>query len=229
MNLCIIPARGGSKRIPRKNVKEFCGKPMIAYSIEAAISSGLFSDVVVSTDDKEIALVASEWGASVPFLRPKSLADDFTGTTAVVAHALNELSAIGRIYGAACCLYATAPFITPENLRLGYEKLIVSDKIFAFSVCEYEAPIFRSFSMSNKGEVDMFWPENFSKRSQDLPKAYFDAAQFYWGRPDAFMNNMQMFAHHSLGVELPRHLVQDIDTPEDWIRAELMFQAAGGQ
>ena len=229
MNLCIIPARGGSKRIPRKNIKEFCGKPMIAYSIEAAIASGLFSDVVVSTDDKEIALVASEWGASVPFLRPASLSDDFIGTTPVVAHALDQLSAIGRIYSSVCCLYATAPFVTPENLRLGYEKLTMSDKLFAFSVCAYEAPVFRSFSLSQNSEVEMFWPENFSKRSQDLPKAYFDAAQFYWGKPDAFLNNAQIFAPHSVGVELPRHLVQDIDTPEDWIRAELMFQAIASQ
>jgi len=228
MNLCIIPARGGSKRIPRKNIKEFCGKPIIAYSIEAAIESGLFADVVVSTDDAEIAEVASEWGASVPFIRPKDLSDDFTGTTPVISHAIEELKKLGREYDYACCIYATAPFVSVENLRIGYEKLINSDKKFAFSVCAFEAPIFRSFELGSNSEVKMFWPENFNKRSQDLPKAYFDAAQFYFGKPEAFGQNLQLFAEHSIGVELPSSLVQDIDTPEDWTRAEIMYQAIFG-
>jgi pseudaminic acid cytidylyltransferase len=169
--------------------------------------------------------VASEWGASVPFLRPKELSDDFTGTTPVVAHAINDLKTMGREYENVCCIYATAPFVSAENLRIGYEKLINSDKKFAFPVCAFEAPVFRSFAISNDGGVQMFWPENFDKRSQDLPKAYFDAAQFYWGRPEAFTQNLQLFAPHSIGVELPRHIVQDIDTLEDWMRAEIMYQA----
>ncbi len=225
MNLCIIPARGGSKRIPRKNIKEFCGKPIIAYSIEAAIASGLFSDVIVSTDDAEIAEAASEWGASVPFLRPKELSDDFTGTTPVIAHAINELKNMGREYESVCCIYATAPFVSAENIKLGFQKLENSDKKFAFSVCAFEAPVFRSFELLGDDSVQMFWPENFQKRSQDLPRAYFDAAQFYWGKPEAFIQNLQLFAPHSIGIELPRHIVQDIDTPEDWMRAEYMYQA----
>lgn len=225
MNLCIIPARGGSKRIPRKNIKEFCGKPIITYSIEAAISSGLFSDVVVSTDNIEIAEVASEWGASVPFIRPPELSDDFTGTTPVIAHAIEKLQELGKAYDTVCCIYATAPFVNAENLRLGYEKLLNSDKKFAFSVCAFDAPVFRSFELLDDKSVQMFWPENFSKRSQDLSKAYFDAAQFYFGKPEAFLENLQLFAPHSIGIELPRHIVQDIDTPEDWMRAEYMYQA----
>lgn len=229
MNLCIIPARGGSKRIPRKNIKEFCGKPIIAYSIEAAISSGLFADVIVSTDDREIAEVASEWGASVPFIRPKELSDDFTGTTHVISHAINELKSLGREYETVCCIYATAPFVSAENIKLGFQKLENSDKKFSFSVCKFSAPVFRSFGLLDDSGVQMFWPENFNKRSQDLPSAYFDAAQFYWGKPEAFIQNLQLFAEHSIGVELPSHLVQDIDTPEDWVRAEIMYQAIFGQ
>lgn len=225
MNLCVIPARGGSKRIPRKNIKDFCGKPIITYSIEAAIGSGLFSDVVVSTDDIEIAHIASEWGASVPFIRPPELSDDFTGTTPVIAHAIEKLQELGKEYDTVCCIYATAPFVSAENLRMGCEKLVNSDKKFVFSVCAFDAPVFRSFELLDDESVQMFWPENFNKRSQDLPKAYFDAAQFYWGKTEAFKQNLQMFAQHSIGVELPRHLVQDIDTPEDWIRAEYMYQA----
>jgi pseudaminic acid cytidylyltransferase len=225
MNVCIIPARGGSKRIPRKNIKEFCGKPIIAYSIEAAISSGLFDDVIVSTDDEEIALVASSWGASVPFFRPPELSGDFTGTTPVITHAVEEMGKLGREYGFVCCIYATAPFVNTQNLKAGLTKLESSDKLFSFSVCEFEAPVFRSFGLGEGGSVEMFWPENFDKRSQDLPKAYFDAAQFYWGRPEAFAQNNKMFAPHSVGVEIPRYLVQDIDTPDDWLRAELMYQA----
>jgi pseudaminic acid cytidylyltransferase len=225
MNLCIIPARGGSKRIPRKNIKEFCGKPIIAYSIEAAISSGLFDDVIVSTDDEEIALVASAWGASVPFFRPPELSGDFTGTTPVITHAVEEMGKLGREYEFVCCIYATAPFVNTQNIKAGLTRLESSDKLFSFSVCEFEAPVFRSFGLGEGGSVEMFWPENFDKRSQDLPKAYFDAAQFYWGRPEAFAQNNKMFAPHSAGVEIPRYLVQDIDTPDDWLRAELMYRA----
>jgi pseudaminic acid cytidylyltransferase len=225
MNLCIIPARGGSKRIPRKNIKEFCGKPIIAYSIEAAISSGLFDDVIVSTDDDEIALVASAWGASVPFFRPAELSGDFTGTTPVIAHAIEEMGKLGREYEFACCIYATAPFVSAENITLGLSKLESSDKLFSFSACEFEAPVFRSFGLGESDSVEMFWPENFDKRSQDLPKAYYDAAQFYWGRPSAFLQNQKIFAPHSAGVVLPRKIVQDIDTPEDWDMAELIFRS----
>lgn len=224
-NLCVIPARGGSKRIPRKNIKDFCGKPIIAYSIQTALQSGLFDDVVVSTDDAQIAEVAKEYGASVPFFRDKSLADDFTGTTPVVANAIKEMQKLGKNYQFVCCIYATSPFLKDEFLKDAYKKLKESNKEFAFSICEFNAPIFRSFKKLEDSSVEMFWSENFNKRSQDLPKAYFDAAQFYFGRPDAFLNNLQIFAPHSIGIELPRELVQDIDTLNDWVCAQAMFKA----
>lgn len=225
LNLCVIPARGGSKRIPRKNIKDFCGKPIIAYSIEAAINSGLFSDIIVSTDDTEIADVSTKYGASVPFFRDKSLADDFTGTTPVVANAIKEMQKLGKNYDYICCIYATAPFLNPSFLKDAYNKLISSNKQFAFSICEFNAPVFRSFQKLQDESVEMFWNENFNKRSQDLPKAYFDAAQFYFGRPDAFLNNLQIFATHSIGIEIPREYVQDIDNLNDWICAEAMYKA----
>ncbi|MEY4504661.1 MAG: hypothetical protein RL154_957 [Pseudomonadota bacterium] len=222
-NLCVIPARGGSKRIPRKNIKEFCGKPIIAYSIEAAKESNIFSDIIVSTDDEEIASVAKKYGATVPFIRQNSLADDFTGTTPVIANAIEEMANLGKTYNYICCIYATAPFVNSQTLQLGYEKLLNSNKNFAFSVCAYSSPIFRSFELLNDGSVQMFWQENFNKRSQDLPKAYFDAAQFYFGKPEAFLQNMQIFAPHSIGVE--QDIAQDIDTIEDWHMAEALYKA----
>jgi len=225
MNLCIIPARGGSKRILRKNIKEFCGKPIIAYSIEAALESGLFSDVLVSTDDEEIALVASDWGASVPFLRPKELSDDFTGTMPVIKHAIDELSRIDREYEHVCCIYATAPFVTSETIKKSYDLLTDGGKEYVFTTCEFEAPIWRAFGIDESGSMEMFWPENYAKRSQDLPKAYHDAGQLYWGKSSAFLHELPIFSSYSKALILPRHLVQDIDTMDDWIRAEAMFRA----
>ncbi len=225
MNICIIPARGGSKRIPRKNIKDFCGKPIIAYPIDAALKSGLFDGVVVSTDDEEIAQVAMQYGAKVPFMRPKELSDDFTGTTPVIIHALDELKKQGKVYEYACCIYATSPFVTTDNIKMGLDGLKNSDKLFSFSVCAFSAPVFRSFMLKSDKSIEMFWPENYTKRSQDLPKAYFDAAQFYWGKSKAFSQNLNMFDTHSIGIELPSHMVQDIDTLDDWERAEMAYKA----
>jgi len=225
MKLAVIPARGGSKRIPRKNIREFCGKPIIAYSIEAALASDLFDHVIVSTDDNEIASVAKELGAETPFMRPAEIADDHTGTNAVVKHAIQWYQERSQSISLACCIYATAPFVRPECLREGHDKLINSNKFFAFSVTSFPFPIQRAIRINGKGEVEAFWPEYINARSQDLEAAYHDAGQFYWGVPQAFLNDEVIFSSISIPVILPRHLVQDIDTKEDWRRAELMFEA----
>lgn len=225
MKLAIIPARGGSKRIPRKNIKPFCGKPMIAWSIEAAQESGCFDRVIVSTDDAEIAEVARQYGAEVPFMRPLELSDDHTGTIPVIRHAIETINSQGRAVEQACCLYATAPFIRAEDLRRGLELLQGSGGDYAFSVTSYAFPIQRAIRLTPEGRVEMFNPEHFSTRSQDLEEAYHDAGQFYWGRAEAWLQGQMIFSPASLPVMLPRHRVQDIDTPEDWVRAEWMFKA----
>lgn len=224
MNVAIIPARGGSKRIPRKNIKQFCGKPIIAHSILAARQSGLFDRIIVSTDDKEISEVASAWGADVPFVRPQELADDHTVTTDVIHHAIEWLHANDTVYEYACCIYPTAPLIRAEDLRQGYEQLSNSDKLFALSVTEFPSPIFRALKKTKSNGLAMFWPEYLNTRSQDLPEAYHDAGQFYWGRAKAFLMGLSMFEEHSLPIVLSRCLVQDIDTPADWEQAERMYQ-----
>jgi pseudaminic acid cytidylyltransferase len=224
MNIAIIPARGGSKRIPRKNIKPFQGKPMIAWSIEAARTSGLFDHIIVSTDDAEIADVARQFGAEVPFVRPASLSDDHAGTTEVIAHATQWALDQGWPVEAVCCIYATAPFLQPADLARGISSLRSGDWAYAFSVTDYAGPIFRSFQVAPNGGVEMFFPEHFSKRSQDLPQAYHDAAQFYWGKPDAWLSGKTIFGKHSAPIIIPRWRVQDIDTVEDWHRAEILAQ-----
>lgn len=225
MKLAVIPARGGSKRIPRKNIKLFCGKPMIAWSIEAAQQSGCFDQIVVSTDDAEIAEVARQCGAQVPFMRPAALSDDHTGTTAVIAHAIDWLSEQGQQPDQVCCIYATAPFLSADDLRRGLDVLTTTGSDYAFSVTSYAFPIQRAIRLNETGRVEMFNPEHFNTRSQDLEEAYHDAGQFYWGRADAWQQGRLMFSPVSVPVMLPRHRVQDIDTPEDWVRAEWMFKA----
>jgi N-acylneuraminate cytidylyltransferase len=225
VKIAVIPARGGSKRIPRKNIRMFCGKPIIAYSIAAAQQTGLFDQVVVSTDDDEIATVARDLGATTPFIRPKEIADDFTGTNAVVKHAVTWFNAQSNVVTHACCLYATAPLVQARFITEGYEALAHSDAAFAFSVTSYAFPIQRAVRITPDGRVDAIYPEHRMTRSQDLDHAYHDAGQFYWGTARAFLEAMPLFAPHSIGVILPRHFVQDIDTPEDWERAELMYRA----
>lgn len=222
MTLCIIPARGGSKRIPRKNIKLFNDKPMIAHSILVAQQSGLFSDIIVSTDDAEIAQVAREYGANVPFVRPPELSDDFATTGAVIAHAVDFMQQNGWSGDAVCCIYATAPFVQANDLQRGFQQLRDTGADFAFSVCNFAFPIQRALRMNEQGEVAMFQPELFAVRSQDLEEAWHDAGQFYWGTAQAWLAQKPIFNSHSVGVPLPRYRVQDIDTPEDWIRAELL-------
>ena len=225
MNVAIIPARGGSKRILRKNVKEFCGKPMIAWSIEAAVQSGCFSRVVVSTDDIEIADVARQFGAEIPFMRPAALSNDHTGTISVIRHAVEWFTNQGQLQGHVCCIYATAPFITSVDIQRGLEILNDSGSDYAFTVTSYPFPIQRAIRITSTGQVEMFTPEHFNTRSQDLEGAYHDAGQFYWGRKDAWLAEKIIFSRTSSPILLPRHQVQDIDTLEDWYRAELMFRA----
>jgi N-acylneuraminate cytidylyltransferase len=225
MTVAIIPARGGSKRIPGKNIRPFLGKPIIAYSIEAAHKSGLFRRVIVSTDSAEIAEVAGRYGADVPFVRPARLADDYAGTMAVVRHALETLRDAGATFEFACCIYATAPFVSEEALRRGFEMLRSSTRRFAFAVTSFPFPIQRGLRLDADGVVHALHPEFIETRSQDLEPAFHDAGQFYWGRVDAFLNNEVIFSPASLAVVLPRHEVQDIDTLEDWKRAELMFES----
>lgn len=227
MNIAVIPARGGSKRIPRKNIREFCGKPMIAWSIEAAKASNCFEHIIVSTDDKEIADVAEGFGAEVPFRRPDELSNDYVATLPVIAHAIRWFEEHRGPVDFACCIYATAPFLRAEFLYDGFRILNKHpDAEFAFSVTSYAFPIFRAIRIAQSGCVEMFWPENQMKRSQDLPEAWHDAGQFYFGRKNAFLENEGFFNAKSYPVILPRHLVQDIDTPEDWQRAERMFSAS---
>lgn len=231
-SVAIIPARGGSKRIPRKNLKPFDGVPMIARSIHTAISSGLFAHVVVSTDDEEIAGLARASGAQVPFMRPAALADDFAGTAAVIAHALDELHRQGQDFDYACCIYATAPLLQTRFLHQGLNLLEQHpEKSFAFSVCDFGFAVQRALTVDDQGALTALYPEFRDTRSQDLPAAYQDAGQFYWGRCSAWLRGEVLYSPRSLPVILPRYLVQDIDTLEDWTRAEYLYAAlkAGGE
>lgn len=225
MKLAVIPARGGSKRVPRKNIRPFCGKPMIVWSIEAALASKCFDQVVVSTDDAEVAAVSRAAGAQVPFLRPPHLSDDMTATTPVIAHAIEWFTERGERPALVCCIYATAPFLRPSDINKGLETLEATGSRFAFSVTSFPAPIQRAFRITHANRIQMFDPEQFGKRSQDLETAYHDAAQFYWGRADAWCSEVPIFSEDSTPVVLPRHRVVDIDTREDWDAAELMFRA----
>jgi pseudaminic acid cytidylyltransferase len=225
MKIAVIPARGGSKRIPRKNIKPFGGLPMIAWSIRAALASQCFDRIIVSTDDDEIAKVAQAHGAEVPFVRPAELSDDHTGTISVVAHAIEWQNAHGTAATDVCCLYATAPFVQPSDIAHGYEVLRSSEADYAFSVTSYAFPIQRAIRITPSQRVQMFQPEHFTTRSQDLEEAWHDAGQFYWGRAHAWLTHQPVFTEAAAPVPLPRYRVQDIDTPEDWERAEWLLKS----
>lgn len=198
---------------------------MIAYSIEAALNSGCFDKVVVSTDDEEIATIAKQYGAEVPFMRSKDLSDDYTGTTAVIADAIRQLSKQGFEAGYTCCVYATAPFIQIEDLKKSYDLIQTGRLSFAFGVTEYAFPIQRAIKLDNNHRVSMFDDEQFNTRSQDLEPAWHDAGQFYWGKSQAWLDNTLVFSSDSAGYKIPRYRVQDIDTLDDWTMAELMYHA----
>ncbi len=223
--VAVIPARAGSKRIVGKNTKHFCGKPLLQYSIDAALNSGLFDRVIVSTDSEEIAELANTLGAETPFLRPHNLADDYTGTREVINHAIESLQELGYEFDYCCCIYATAPFLQQRYLLEGFNKLQSEpDKEFAFSVSSFDFPIQRAIGVSEEG-VSVLYPEYIEMRSQDLEEAFHDAGQFYWGRTIAFLGENAIFSKYAIGIKIPRKFVQDIDTPEDWERAELMYKA----
>jgi len=225
MKIAVIPARGGSKRIPRKNIKEFFGKPMLAWSIEAAISSNLFDQIIVSTDDQEIAKVAESLGANVPFIRPEKISDDFATTTDVIGHAVEWMIEENYSVEAVCCIYATAPFIRFSDLQESYKIFNSGNWEYVFSATDFAAPIFRSFKRNQENGLEMFYPQFFDTRSQDLPEALHDAGQFYWGKPSAWLDGKRIFDQHSTPLIIPRYRVQDIDSDEDWIRAELMAKS----
>jgi len=224
MNVAIIPARGGSKRIPKKNIKDFLGKPIIAYSIENAINSKLFDRVIVSTDDKEIAEISISYGAEAPFIRPSELSDDFSGTHEVVGHAIQWLENCGEVVDYACCIYATAPFIKEDDLIDGYNLIKTGSWESVIAVTNFSYPIFRSFKELQNGGVEMFFPDYYASRSQDLPEAYHDAGQFYWARAEIWINKPVGFSKSTGIVKLPGYRVKDIDTLDDWIEAEFIYR-----
>ena len=220
MSLCIIPARGGSKRIPRKNIAPFHGRPMIAWSIDVARASGLFDRIIVSTDDAGIAEVARVEGAEVPFLRPADLSGDFTPTTDVIAHAVKAIDA--SMETSVCCLYATAPFVRAGDLAKGVA-LLHAGATYAMAVTRFAYPIQRALRRGADGGVSMMQPELIQTRSQDLEEAWHDAGQFYWARAATWAAGTPVFEFGARGVALPSWRVVDIDTPEDWARAEALF------
>lgn len=225
VNLAVIPARGGSKRIPRKNIKLFDGKPMLAWSILAAQASQCFDRIVVSTDDQDIADIAKDYGAEVPFMRPKELSDDFIGTSPVVRHAIEVLQAPNINLNMVCCIYATAPFLKGSDIKHALTLYDEFKPSFVFSVGRFAYPIQRALKMNQEQRIEMLYPEHNKTRSQDLEEAYHDAGQFYLGNANAWLSKTGMFSGKSVPYVVPNHRVQDIDTPEDWVRAEYMRRA----
>ncbi|MDC3293773.1 pseudaminic acid cytidylyltransferase [Alphaproteobacteria bacterium] len=224
MIVAVIPARGGSKRIPKKNIKMFLGKPIIAYSIEAALKSNLFDRVIVSTDDDEIQEISMRYGASAPFKRPSHLSDDHTGTNEVVRHAINWLDGSNDKVNYACAIYATAPFINTSYLNEGFEAISSGLYDFAFSVTSYDFPVQRAL-VNRSGAINAVFPDHINSRSQDLEETFHDAGQFYWGTFEAFIESRCLFHERSFPVYIPRYLTQDIDTLEDWQLAESLYKA----
>jgi pseudaminic acid cytidylyltransferase len=220
--VAIITARGGSKRIPRKNIKNFLGSPIIKYSIDAALNAGCFDEIMVSTDDKEIAELAISLGAKVPFMRSNTNSNDFATTADVVAEVIDMYEQHNKYFDYACCIYPTAPFVTAVKLEKAYKMLIKKDVDSIVPVVKFGFPILRSLKMKN-GKIKMNWPEHTNTRSQDLAPAYHDSGQFYFLKIDAFKKQKKLFTDNSIGYEMPESEVQDIDTEEDWKIAEIKF------
>lgn len=221
-NIAIITARGGSKRIPRKNIKDFLGKPIIAYSIEASLQSGIFQEVMVSTDDAEIAEVAQKYGAKVPFLRSAKNSDDFATTANVLTEVLENYAQLGQSFQYACCLYPTAPFITAEKLQKAFQLLTESNADSVVPVAAFSYPVWRSLKIEN-GKLQMNFPENLNKRSQDLPPAYHDVGQFYFFQVAKFLSTRRLFSDFSVPLHVSELEMQDIDNETDWKLAELKY------
>lgn len=227
MKIAVIPARGGSKRIPRKNIKDFCGKPMIAWAISAAKESGLFDHIIVSTDDVEIADIARNWGAETPFVRPANLADDLTPTVPVVAHAVKSCLDLGWAADYVCCIYPCVPFLQISDLIAALELAKAQNADFVYPVSEYAHPIQRAMRQLPGGKMQFFSPEYELTRTQDLEKSFHDAGQFYWGKASAWLEHKKMHTD-GLGMSIPNWRVVDIDSADDWKRGELMFKALMG-
>jgi pseudaminic acid cytidylyltransferase len=226
MRIAVIPARGGSKRIPRKNIRPFAGRPILAWPIESALRSGVFTHVLVSTDDPEIAALARAQGAEAPFLRPAELADDYSSTTAVIAHAQRWCAAQGWRVQATCCIYPTAVSTQPDDLIAGLELLESGPWSYAFAATRHESSAYRSFTQSLGGGVEMLFPQHYLSRSQDLPITLRDAAQFYWGSPESWSSCTPVFGPRSVPLVLPWWKAVDIDDEDDWARAELIHNWA---
>lgn len=225
MRLAVIPARGGSKRIPRKNIKSFAGKPMIHYPIITAQKSCCFDKIIVSTDDPEISKISLEYGADVPFKRPEELSDDHTSTAPVISHAIQYLQNQGFVIDEVCCIYATTPMLTSDDIKRGLELLHEGKTNFVFTATSYPFPIERAFHLDEEKRAKLLWPENHFVRSQDLREVFHDAGQFYWGTTNGWLQQSNMYDDGATPLILPSYRTQDIDTEEDWIRAELMFKA----
>jgi len=223
-SLAIIPARGGSKRIPRKNIRSFCGKPILAHSIEAARQSGCFDEVMVSTDDSEIAEIARQYGATVPFFRSTATANDFAGIEDVLVEVFSSYAQIGKNFEYSCCILPTAPFVTGNMLKQGCEAIQEYSRDCAIPVVRYGYPIQRSLQVDASGRLSMVWPEYMDSRSQDLQPRFHDAGLFYWLRVAPFLKLPQIFQLDNVSIELPETTVQDIDTETDWKMAELKYQ-----
>ena len=223
VNIAIIPARGGSKRIPRKNIKLFCGKPMIDYAIEAAIHSKFFDHIIVTTDDLEIKKFALQAGAEVPFLRPKELADDYTPTVPVVVHAIQECRDLGWNPKDVCCIYPCNPFLSSVSLSLGYKLLKEHPEKYVFPIAEFSSPIQLAIQRDKSGLSRPLYPEKELKRTQDIKPAYHDAGQFYWASTETWKSNPKIH-ENSMTLVIPRSRAVDIDTTEDWNLAEKLFK-----
>ena len=224
MRLAVIPARGGSKRIPRKNIKLFHGKPMICYAIEAALASKVFDRVIVSTDDDEIANLANAHGAELPFIRPPDLADDHTPTVPVIAHAIRACNGLGWNVRDVCCIYPGVPFISTEDLRITLAQLLDTGAHYVFPVTGFPSPIQRALRRHSDGTIRPFQTEHSSTRTQDLEPGYFDVGQFYWGKASSWLDGLNLHMNGNTLV-IPEWRVVDIDTPADWERAELLYAA----
>ena len=224
MKIAVIPARGGSKRIPRKNAKLFFGVPMIARTIATALQSGLFERVVVSTDDAEIAKISRQAGAQVPFTRPLELADDLTPTVPVIAHAVQACNALGWSVSYACCIYPCVPLLANGDIAAALEMAVETDADFVYPVTDYAHPIQRAMRRSESGKMSLYSPQFEMTRTQDLEKSFHDAGQFYWGKAAAWLEQKKMHTA-GLGMPIPHWRVVDIDSEDDWRRAELLFRA----
>ncbi|HRK57022.1 MAG TPA: pseudaminic acid cytidylyltransferase [Burkholderiaceae bacterium] len=222
MKLAVIPARGGSKRIPRKNIKHFGGKPMIAHAIAAAQASALFTHILVSTDDEEVAHIARTYGAETPFMRPSNLADDHTPTVPVIAHAIREVTTFGWVVDCVCCIYPCNPFLRPQDLEQALALLHSSHADYVFTITEFPSAPQRALTRHADGRLAALYPAHELARTQDLAPSYHDAGQFYWGTRHAWLNNPRIHSN-GMGLVIPRWRVIDIDTPEDWQRAEMLY------